>query len=203
MFLFAEESRLQPSTVPTVFTWSHGGRQVYVTGTFNGWKEKIPLTRSGQDFATIINLPPGLHHYKFVVDDDWSHAPEQNTVADSNGNTTNVIEVRPFEQSDDLATARELPLSSHSPPGSYARNPGPLDLEDLDPPSLPPHLFRSLLDSAPAAVADPTVLPVPQHVMLNHAYSLSRGPDSQVMVLGLTHRYKKRFVTTVFYAPIS
>ena len=25
-------------TVPTVFRWEHGGRQVFITGTFNGWR---------------------------------------------------------------------------------------------------------------------------------------------------------------------
>jgi 5'-AMP-activated protein kinase regulatory beta subunit len=31
--------------VPTVFRWTHGGNQVYITGTFNNWKERIPLNR--------------------------------------------------------------------------------------------------------------------------------------------------------------
>ena len=50
-----------PELVPTVFTWTGGGKQVYITGTFNDWKEKIPLTMSERDFTLIKNLPPGLH----------------------------------------------------------------------------------------------------------------------------------------------
>lgn len=37
--------------VPTVFRWEHGGRQVYITGTFNNWEQQIPMHRSGNDFT--------------------------------------------------------------------------------------------------------------------------------------------------------
>ena len=33
---FAEEE-----LVPTVFRWEHGGRQVYITGTFNNWEKQV------------------------------------------------------------------------------------------------------------------------------------------------------------------
>lgn len=31
--------------VPTIITWTQGGNNVYVTGTFNGWKNKIKLIK--------------------------------------------------------------------------------------------------------------------------------------------------------------
>jgi hypothetical protein len=42
-------------------------------------------------------------------------------------------------------------------------------------------------------------LPLPHHVMLNHLYARSVTPD--VRVLGLSVRYKEKFVTVVFYTP--
>lgn len=42
--------------VPTVFRWEHGGRQVYITGTFNNWEKQIPMHRSGNDFTYIHSL---------------------------------------------------------------------------------------------------------------------------------------------------
>ena len=33
--------RLMLVKVPTVFRWEHGGRNAYVTGTFNNWKEQV------------------------------------------------------------------------------------------------------------------------------------------------------------------
>eukprot|EP00538_Stauroneis_constricta_P014386 CAMPEP_0119560830 /NCGR_PEP_ID=MMETSP1352-20130426/15985_1 /TAXON_ID=265584 /ORGANISM="Stauroneis constricta, Strain CCMP1120" /LENGTH=181 /DNA_ID=CAMNT_0007608891 /DNA_START=160 /DNA_END=701 /DNA_ORIENTATION=- len=76
---------LDDNTVPTVFRWEHGGRQVYITGTFNGWSRQIPMHRSGNDFTYIHNLKRGKHAFKFIVDDEWRFAPDQPTVADVEG----------------------------------------------------------------------------------------------------------------------
>lgn len=29
--------------ISTVFRWEHGGKTVFITGSFNGWKTKIPM----------------------------------------------------------------------------------------------------------------------------------------------------------------
>jgi len=42
--------------VPTVFKWDHGGRNVYITGTFNNWERQLPMHKSGNDFTYIFNL---------------------------------------------------------------------------------------------------------------------------------------------------
>uniref|UniRef100_A0A672LDW2 Association with the SNF1 complex (ASC) domain-containing protein n=1 Tax=Sinocyclocheilus grahami TaxID=75366 RepID=A0A672LDW2_SINGR len=47
---------------------------------------------------------------------------------------------------------------------------------------------------------DPALLPEPNHVMLNHLYALSIKDG--VMVLSATHRYKKKYVTSLLYKPI-
>lgn len=47
---------------------------------------------------------------------------------------------------------------------------------------------------------EPTLLPEPNHVMLNHLYALSI--KDSVMVLSATHRYRKKYVTTLLYKPI-
>ncbi|VDM26479.1 unnamed protein product, partial [Hydatigera taeniaeformis] len=33
------------TTLPTVFKWEGGGKEVYISGTFNGWKSKIPMVK--------------------------------------------------------------------------------------------------------------------------------------------------------------
>lgn len=32
--------------VPVVFTWTHGGQNVFLVGSFNNWTEKLPMVRS-------------------------------------------------------------------------------------------------------------------------------------------------------------
>lgn len=70
-----EEKAAKKSALPTVFKWDGGGKQVYITGTFTGWKV-IPMVRSHADFVTIIDLPEGDHQYKFYVDGEWKHDPK-------------------------------------------------------------------------------------------------------------------------------
>ncbi|VDN16476.1 unnamed protein product [Dibothriocephalus latus] len=67
----SDEPPPQP-TLPTVFKWEGGGKDVYISGTFNGWKSKIPM-----NFYTIIDLPEGEHQYKFIVDGQWKLGKDQ------------------------------------------------------------------------------------------------------------------------------
>ncbi|CAM9348348.1 unnamed protein product, partial [Heterosigma akashiwo] len=93
----AEDDGEQEELVPTVFRWEHGGRQVYITGTFNNWEKQLPMHRSGNDFTYIHNLTKGKHAaYKFIVDDEWRFAPDQPTVADVEGRVNNFIDVAAF-----------------------------------------------------------------------------------------------------------
>lgn len=79
--------------IPTVLQWSHGGRMVYVTGTFNNWAERIPMRLSRNDFTVCLNLPVGTFQYKFIVDNEWRFSPSQPLVQDAQGNVNNCITV--------------------------------------------------------------------------------------------------------------
>ena len=35
----------QPKKLPTVFKWERGGKQVYISGSYDGWKSKTPLSK--------------------------------------------------------------------------------------------------------------------------------------------------------------
>lgn len=213
---------LDDDTVPTVFRWEHGGRQVYITGTFNGWSRQIPMHRSGNDFTYIHNLKRGKHAFKFIVDDEWRFAPDQPTVADIEGRINNFIDVtdfkaytgdRDFEKEKAAAeyggTATEAaeddvgPTTSGGPQPDrdgevFSNNMPDVDDYTREPPPLPPHL-RYIILNKPPQLQDTAALPVPQHVALNHLYCTAIKDN--MMVLGITQRYKTKFVTTVYYSP--
>lgn len=78
------------------------------------------------------------------------------------------------------------------------------------PPSLPRQLEKVILNSSPAnpalappggLVDDNSILPAPNHVVLNHltASAIKGG----VLAVGTTTRYKRKYVTTVFYRPVN
>ena len=222
------ENLLDDETVPTVFRWEHGGRQVYITGTFNGWSRQIPMHRSGNDFTYIHNLKRGKHAFKFIVDDEWRFAPDQPTVADIEGRINNFIVVtdckaytgdREFEKekaaaeygyigdeekggdSTDQDEADEMGGNKPDKDGEVFSHTMP-DLDDYtkEPPPLPPHL-RHIILNKPPQLQDTAALPVPQHVALNHLYCTAIKDN--MMVLGITQRFKTKFVTTVYYSPCS
>lgn len=54
---------LENNEYPVVFKWSaqnYPARNVYLTGSWDQWRRKIPLVKSTNDFSTIINLNPGF-----------------------------------------------------------------------------------------------------------------------------------------------
>lgn len=70
----------QPSSElkPTVFTCHpKGARAVFLAGTFNNWDPAATAMRpiSDTEWAVELELAPGRHEYKFVVDGEWYCEP--------------------------------------------------------------------------------------------------------------------------------
>ncbi|EUB62918.1 5'-AMP-activated protein kinase subunit beta-1 [Echinococcus granulosus] len=112
------------TTLPTVFKWEGGGKEVYISGTFNGWKSKIPMVKSKQNFYTIIDLPEGEHQYKFIVDGQWKLGKNQvaPTTTSPTGVQNNIITVNmsDFDVIEALTNMDAVPTGS-SPPGEYGQ----------------------------------------------------------------------------------
>ncbi len=75
------------------------------------------------------------------------------------------------------AAANAQPTLSGSPPGSYTQEipsaDGHTGVPSTAPPFLPPHLLQVILNNPSTNFCEPTLLPQPNHVMLNHLYALS------------------------------
>ena len=133
--------------VPMVFKWEHGGRNVFITGTFNGWDKQCPMHRSGNDFTYIANLTRGKHMYKFVVDDDWRFAPDQLTMADVEGNVNNYVDVSEFATLSDFdGKNKSLDDDDDDAENPYSRYIPEIDEYTKEPPPLPPHLRHIILN---------------------------------------------------------
>jgi len=78
-----------------VFEWSYGGTSVFIAGSFNNWcPTKMQKTTDGT-FQVTLTLEPGIHEYKFIVDQNWCYDINKphtsNPVA---GAINNVLEVK-------------------------------------------------------------------------------------------------------------
>ena len=54
--------------------------QVYISGSYDGWQNKLRLTKSHDNFVVIVELPEGEHEYKFMVDGVWKIDPKEVSV---------------------------------------------------------------------------------------------------------------------------
>ncbi|XP_027935493.1 sucrose nonfermenting 4-like protein [Vigna unguiculata] len=77
-----------PVLVSRRFVWPHGGRMVFLTGSFTRWQAIVPMSpREGcpTEFEVICALTPGYHKYKFNVDGEWRHDAHQPFVYGDDG----------------------------------------------------------------------------------------------------------------------
>ncbi|KAL1804118.1 hypothetical protein ACET3Z_032765 [Daucus carota] len=182
--------------IPTMITWSYDANEVFLEGSWDDWKTRKPLQRSGKDFTIMKVLPSGVYRYRFIVDGQWRYAPDLPWTQDDAGNAYNILDLQEYVPEDIESIAGFGP--PQSPDSSY--NNSQLGAEDFakEPPIVPPHLQMTLLNvpSQPMEIPRPSR---PQHVVLNHLYMQKGRSSSAVVALGSTHRFFSKYVTVVVY----
>ena len=100
-----------------MIVWSQPGNAVYLTGSFNNWQKKIRLQQSVEDFSTVVDMPPGEHQLKFIVDDVWKCSEDLPTVNDKDGNMVNVIKIDDEEGRSILDGLEDLTINAKAVQG--------------------------------------------------------------------------------------
>ncbi|KAJ5092343.1 hypothetical protein NUU61_007213 [Penicillium alfredii] len=231
---------LQPYTVsgvgkavPTTIEWTGPGQKVYVTGTFVNWEKKFRLHRSenGTVMSARLNLRPGTHHLKFIVDGEMRAADSLPTAVDFTNHLVNYIEI----SADDAR--REHDKTSHPASGDAEDDPPRKDESEEE---VPPGDFGSAIpqfladldkeEESPAYSQAANVIgdtPTPPSLPLFLGKSILNGTtpmkdDSSVLnypnhtvlnhlatssikngvlATSVTTRYKRKYVTTILYKP--
>lgn len=203
---FLIEDKTYPLT-PVMFHWPGPAESVYVAGSYDGWKEMTPLKMSHSDFFTIINVNKGSHQYKFLVDGQWTCNMYEPKISHESKGTNNLLTVDSSDSdvfealdaddcrfSSDRRNRKAEDWTQVIPP----KQTGVCRLR-AGPPSLPPHLLNTILNKETPSSCNPNLLQEPTHVILNHLYTHSIKDG--VLVLGVTHRYRKKYITTLLYRP--
>ncbi|KAJ2035048.1 hypothetical protein H4S03_004581 [Coemansia sp. S3946] len=203
-----------PKVVPTLIRWTEQGDTVYISGSFIDWQYKIRLHENDGMFGVVVDLPVGTHCLKFIVDGKWRCSNRFIIAPDDDGNLVNYFKVEDVvdeqdQEKEDNVEGLDAATMSNSPPGEYGT--AIPDLAKLareasssrrnEPPLLPPHLNQVLLNSSEIRRDDPSILPVPNHVVLNHLYACSIKDN--VMAVSSTSRYRGKYMTTVYYKPVT
>lgn len=190
--------------IPTLITWSHGGNSVSVEGTWDNWTSKLMLQRSGKDHALLLVLPPGIFHYRFIVDGESRHMPDLPFVSDEMGNICNVLDVHDYVP-ESLGSVSEFESPS-SPDSSYSQSlPGEDDFAK-EPVLVPQQLHMQVIGGGPKqeekdGFGSSSSSSRPQHVVLNHLYIEKVWASQSVVGVGLTHRFESKYVSVVLYKP--
>ncbi|XP_004288390.1 PREDICTED: SNF1-related protein kinase regulatory subunit beta-1 [Fragaria vesca subsp. vesca] len=179
--------------IPTMITWMYGGNNLAVEGSWDNWKSRKALQRSGKDHSVLLVLPSGIYRYKFIVDGEPRYIPDLPFIADEMGHVCNLLDVHDYVP-ENLESVAEFEAPA-SPESSYDQAfPAEEDLSK-EPVLIPPQLQLTVLGMEDSNVDSPK----PRHVVLNHLF-IEKGWASQSMVsLGLTHRFESKYVTVVLY----
>jgi hypothetical protein len=89
------------------FKPSGAAKQVQVAGSFNDWGRDALRDDDGDGtWEAVLDLPPGRHTYKFVVDGQWLQDPDNpQGEPDGHGGKNSVIDAGGQGQSDDAGQA--------------------------------------------------------------------------------------------------
>ncbi|KAI9661759.1 MAG: hypothetical protein M1821_008998 [Bathelium mastoideum] len=158
--------------VPTLIEWKGKGEKIYVTGTFAGWDRKYRLHKNGPSkdkecLSAILQIPPGTHHIKFIVDGEMRVAEHLPTAVDYTNILVNYLEVSP----DDLPQQEKQPPLTEPPPQQQRKEPTiPKGLH-------PPQALSPVYDQEP--VHPPQPVPSPVSVPKKAQPTIPREPSKK------------------------
>ncbi|CAF2367255.1 BnaA02g05310D [Brassica napus] len=182
--------------IPIIITWNQGGNEVAVEGSWDNWRSRKKLEKSGKDHSILFVLPSGIYHYKVIVDGESKHIPELPFVSDEMGNVCNILDVHNFvpENPESIAEFEAPPSPDHS----YGQTLPTAEDYTKDPLAVPPQLRLTLVDSS----EETGKAAKPQHVVLNHVFIEQGWSPQSIVALGLTHRFESKYITVVLYKPL-
>ncbi|KAL6200860.1 hypothetical protein ACLB2K_024575 [Fragaria x ananassa] len=215
--------------IPTMITWSYGGKDVAVEGSWDDWKTRFQEKKK-QDSLIIHLVCAALTPSQVLTSILFFRLPLQRS-----GKDFTIMKVLPsgvyqyrFVVDGQWRCAPDLPLSHDDAGNSYNL----LDLQDYvpedigsisgfeppqspdssysnmqlgsedfakEPPLVPPHLQMTLLNAPSSCMEMPAPLSRPQHVVLNHLYMQRGKSGPSVVALGTTERFIAKYVTVVLY----
>ena len=123
------EQAPRTGTVPICLRWPHGGKTAYICGSFTHW-QKMPMqwrqTGATGEWFKVIDLTPGTHQYKFIIDGQWRHDHTAPTVLDNLGNVNNCTQVDAAPASSaDAASSSQQPTGGLGSPDGRRASPAP------------------------------------------------------------------------------
>ncbi|RRT67829.1 hypothetical protein B296_00015371 [Ensete ventricosum] len=90
------EDVLDDTGIPTVITWSHGGKEIFVEGSGDNWKTVVVELAPISSSLILIPIPSGFYHRRFIIDGDWRYGDEVPWTDADMGNVHNILYLKAF-----------------------------------------------------------------------------------------------------------
>ncbi|XP_015694992.1 SNF1-related protein kinase regulatory subunit beta-1-like [Oryza brachyantha] len=189
--------------IPILLTWTLGGKNVYIEGSWDNWKSKKVVHKCGKDHCIMLQLASGVYRYRFIVDGERRFQPDRPCETDIIGTISNLVDVHDFiPESVDGVSELMAPLSPDSSYGLVAPDEKEFAKE---PPTLPAQLHLGVLNSrGSSSEKEAGECAKPKHNVLDHVF-IGKGWGSHPTVvapLGITSRFQSKYVTTVLYRAV-
>lgn len=215
------------------FEWKEGGSNVEMSGSFlDNWKKKEKLEKNPTTgiFEVYLDIPKGIHQFKFIVDEKWMCSSNYATINDKN-NTNNIIDTTNFP-------TNNIPIENTSSTNVKKKKKKNKDIEynciypkasevNSEAPGIPQHyiscfdinnqtkqeylcLFPNKLvfDKRKNFIENNTFKDIItiSHDKISHiCYNIGNENSDQDKFVrtSITHRIKHKFLTIIYYTPKS
>lgn len=192
--------------VNTIFKWDFGGSSINLSGNWDSWKKKIPLKKSGNEFALILPLKPGFFEYHFTIDGEKKLSPRQNVRSNSNKNINNFKNVKRLDK--EMISSDSL-LDGETKLYSFDQKLPKIDLNEVNkcPKLIPTQLIASIYSKSTSYIKKYNSLDytpfynVFRMIFFNHLIfyrNLSLKINEPKQIFFSKIRFKKK-IGTIFY----
>lgn len=217
--------------IPYKFEWKDGGNEVKITGSFlDNWnkKEEMKKNLSTGIHEIIIDLPRGIHQFKFIVDNRWVCSQYYKIINDQNNNANNIIDLTNYimennnnssmkkkkkklgkehiEYSCNFPNSSEINVEAPALPIHY----GPffnLNFQSKQE-SIVSYFHKSLFLNKSKTILEndsfKTIITISHDKLLHICFNCEKNnnnDDEKYIRTSLTQRNKHKFLTLIYYTP--
>jgi len=126
------------------FEWKDGGNEVKIAGSFlDNWsrQEEMKKNLSSGIYEIIMELPKGIHQFKFIVDNQWVCSQYYTIIHDNLNNSNNIIDLTNYINENNDSNIKKKKKKSGKDHIDYGcKYPNSTEI-NLEAPAIPNHYF--------------------------------------------------------------
>ena len=197
------------------FKWKDGGESVKITGSFlENWKKQESMSKNiiTNCYEITLEIPPGIHQFKFIIDNKWMCSKDYKINKDKNNNDNNEIDLSNYNN--DKINKK---ITSKRNSDYICEIPYKADVNSKAP-KMPIHYKEGLINKQLPEYNNTknllenntfkTIMTIPHeklsHIMLNYDdnYNFNNNDKSNTYKrIASTQRTRHKFLTVIYFSP--